>query len=66
MHIVVLAWLFVIFTMALTLRSTVAGIALFVGLGLAPVALWGALQLRRLRRRREHEARIAAQKASPD
>ena len=53
MHLVILAWLFVIFTMALTMRSALAGIAMFVGLGLAPVALYMAIAIRRARRRRE-------------
>ena len=52
-HLVILAWLFVIFTMALTMRSALAGIAMFVGLGLAPVALYMAIAIRRARRRRE-------------
>ena len=53
MHLVILAWLFVIFTMALTMRSALAGIAMFVGLGLAPVALYMAIVQRRSRARRE-------------
>lgn len=52
-HLVIIAWLFVISTMALTMRSALAGIALFVGLGVAPVALYMALAIRRARRRRE-------------
>lgn len=47
MHIVILAWLFVTFTMALTLDSAAAGIALFVVVGLGPVALYCAIALRR-------------------
>lgn len=43
MHIVILAWLFVTFTMALTMRSLVAGIALFVIVGLGPVAIYAAI-----------------------
>jgi hypothetical protein len=52
-HIVVIAWLFVTFTMALTLRSAVAGIALFVVLGLGPVLLLAMLAAKRVRSRRE-------------
>ena len=53
MHLVIIAWLFVIFTMALTLRSVAAGIALFLALGVAPVALYMAIVIRRGRSRRE-------------
>ena len=50
MHIVVIAWLFVIGLMALTLRP-LAGVAFFLGVGLAPVALGAWIALRRLKRR---------------
>jgi uncharacterized protein (DUF2062 family) len=56
MHIVILAWLYVTFTMALTMGSVLAGLATFLGLGLAPVALWAAIRVRRHRARREREA----------
>jgi len=46
MHIVALAWLFVVFTVALTL-SPLAGVALVVVGGIAPIALVAALALRR-------------------
>ena len=39
MHVVIIGWLFVIGTMALTLSSPLAAAALFVGGGLGPVAL---------------------------
>ena len=55
MHLVIIAWLFVIFTMALTLRSVLAGIALFVAAGIAPVALYLAIVIRRARSRREQQ-----------
>jgi len=48
MHIVALAWLFVVFTVALTL-SPLAGVALVVVGGIAPIALVAALALRRQR-----------------
>ncbi len=60
MHIVILAWLYVTFAMALTMGSVTAGLALFLGLGLAPVALWAAIRVRRHRARREREAARAA------
>ena len=53
MHLVVIAWLFVIFTMALTLKSAIAGVALFVFLGLGPVLLYFTISLRRARSRRD-------------
>jgi hypothetical protein len=56
-HIVVLAWLYVMFAVALTLRSTLAGIVLFAVAGLAPVLLWFALRIRQLRAQRERAPR---------
>jgi len=47
MHLVIMAWLFVIGTMALTMSSVVAGLAFFAGVGVAPVALYAWLMLRR-------------------
>ena len=47
MHLVIMAWLFVIGTMALTMSSVVAGLAFFAGAGVAPVALYAWLKLRR-------------------
>ena len=55
MHIVIIAWLFVIFTMALTLKSALGGLALFVVLGLGPVLLYFAIAMRRSRARRARE-----------
>lgn len=51
MHIVVAAWMFVTFTMALTLSSAWAGIAFFAAAGLLPVALLVVLAARRRRAR---------------
>ena len=56
MHLVIIAWLFVIFTMALTMHSAIAGIALFVALGIAPVAAYAAIAVRRFKRRREQRS----------
>ena len=47
MHILVLAWLYVTFTMALTLQSVVAGAAIFLIAGLGPVALAAVVAARR-------------------
>lgn len=51
MHIVVFAWLFVIALMALTLSRPFAGVAFFIGVGLAPVALGAWIVFRRRQRR---------------
>lgn len=59
MHIVIIAWLFVTFTMALTLRG-VAGAMFFLAVGVAPVALYLVLLVRQRRARR-----AAAQGAMP-
>lgn len=55
MHLVIIAWLFVVFTMALTMKSALAGVAIFTILGLLPVLVYFAIALRRLRARRERE-----------
>ncbi|MEO8755608.1 MAG: hypothetical protein ABI624_23340 [Casimicrobiaceae bacterium] len=49
MHIVAIAWLFVIAMMALALSQPLAGAAFFIGVGLAPVALaaWVAVRSQR-------------------
>jgi len=47
MHLVIMAWLFVIGTMSLTMSSVLAGLAFFAGAGVAPVALYAWLKLRR-------------------
>jgi len=52
MHIVIVAWLFITFTMSLTMRP-VAGIAFFACAGLLPVILYATLALRRRRAARE-------------
>jgi hypothetical protein len=58
MHIVVIAWLFVIGLMALALSSALAGIAWFVCAGLLPMLLlWFALRRKRSVLEREVEAR---------
>jgi len=48
MHIVIMAWLFVIGTMALTWTSVGGGIAFFAVAGVAPVAFYAWIKLRRL------------------
>jgi Flp pilus assembly protein TadB len=52
MHIVVIAWLFVIGLMALASASALRGVVLFVFAGLGPVLLLAWLLRARLRRRR--------------
>ena len=51
MHIVILAWLYIIGTMSLTFGSVAGGVAFFVVAGVAPVALYAWLALRRHRAR---------------
>ena len=51
-HIVIACWLYVIAMVALTMKSGVAGVAMFTLVGCAPVALYSLLALRRLRQRR--------------
>jgi hypothetical protein len=61
-HIVIACWIYVIAMVALTMKSGFAGAATFLVVGCAPVALWFALALRRLRQRRD-EAFAAAQRS---
>ena len=49
MHLVIMAWLFVIGTMALTSSTVSGGIAFFAVAGVAPVALYVWARLRHLR-----------------
>lgn len=56
MHIVIIAWLFVIGVMSLALSSTLAAIAWFVGAGLLPVVLLVGLLARRGRAGTDTEA----------
>ena len=51
MHIVIMAWLFVIGTMALTSTSVVGGVAFFAFAGVAPLAFYAWITLRRLNAR---------------
>lgn len=53
MHIVILAWLYVTFTMALAFAHGVAGALFFVTVGLGPVVLYALLALRRRRAARD-------------
>ena len=48
MHIVIVAWLFITFTMSLTMRP-LAGVVFFACAGLVPVLLYAALALKRRR-----------------
>jgi hypothetical protein len=51
-HIVVIAWLYVTFAMALAMPGFASGVAFFALAGLLPALLVAALAGRRLRRRR--------------
>lgn len=55
MHIVIIAWLFITFTMALTMRA-VAGALFFAFAGLLPVLFYAALAVRRRRAVRDPAA----------
>jgi len=48
MHIVIVAWLFITFTMSLTMRP-IAGVLFFASAGLVPVLLYAALARKRRR-----------------
>jgi hypothetical protein len=63
MHIVIIAWLFITFTMALTMHA-IPGAAFFLCVGVAPVALWLVLAVRRRRALRE-SARARAGSGPP-
>ncbi|HET9341024.1 MAG TPA: hypothetical protein VFQ55_18625 [Casimicrobiaceae bacterium] len=62
MHLVIMAWLFVIGTMSLTGTSLPGGIAFFALAGIAPVALYAWLKLRRLGARRRTQASLPEQR----
>jgi hypothetical protein len=49
MHIVLIAWLYVTLTMALTMDTLIAGLAFFALLGLAPALIVVLLAARRAR-----------------
>lgn len=53
MHIVIIAWLYIMLTMALALTSALAGTAFFLAAGVLPVALYAWLAVRRRRAARE-------------
>lgn len=55
-HIVIIAWLYITLTMALSFASLLAGSAFFVTVGLPPVLLYAWLTLRRRRRLRKRPA----------
>ncbi|CAG1001127.1 hypothetical protein BURK1_02866 [Burkholderiales bacterium] len=60
MHIVIMAWLFVVGTMALTFGSAVGGIAFFAVAGAAPAAFYAWIKLRRLQAMRAAQSQEAA------
>lgn len=62
MHLVIMAWLFVIGTMALTWPSVLGGLAFFVAIGVAPVAFYAWVKLRRLRAGRPAERSVLEQR----
>jgi hypothetical protein len=60
MHIVIIAWLFVILMMAITEKSVIGGVMTFVFYGLAPCALMLWLVATHRRNLRLHRQRKAA------
>lgn len=60
MHIVIACWFYVIALVALTMKNPVAGVATFLLIGCAPVALYWLLALRRLRHRGRDDTTRAA------
>ncbi|SFA69104.1 hypothetical protein SAMN04515620_10163 [Collimonas sp. OK607] len=69
MHIVAIAWIYVVFMMAITETTAVAGVMTFLLYGVLPLTivlyLMGTPQRKRNRQRAENSARLAAlQKAS--
>jgi hypothetical protein len=66
MYIVLIAWIFIIGTLALGAESTLAGAALFLGGGLLPVWLVVWVAARRARIARRASAEAAAALRGPD
>ena len=62
MYIVAIAWIYVVFMMALTEASVLAGVLTFLFYGLAPLALFLWLFGTPARRRRQHQADAARSK----
>lgn len=60
MHIVIIAWLFVILMMAITEKSVVGGVLTFVLYGLAPCALMLWLVATQRKALKQHQLRKAA------
>jgi hypothetical protein len=65
MHIVIVAWLFVTFTMSLTMRP-VAGVSFFACAGLLPVILYAMLAVWRRRAARRRPAAVPAPSSPPE
>ncbi|SFI23423.1 hypothetical protein SAMN04515618_11486 [Collimonas sp. OK307] len=65
MHIVAIAWIYVVFMMAITETTAVAGVMTFLLYGVLPLTivlyLMGTPQRKRNRQRAENSARLAAQ-----
>ncbi|WP_211451189.1 hypothetical protein [Collimonas antrihumi] len=65
MHIVAIAWIYVVFMMAITEANAVAGVMTFLLYGVLPLTivlyLMGTPQRKRNRQRAENSARLAAQ-----
>lgn len=68
MHIVVIAWIYVVFMMSITETSVVAGVMTFLLYGLLPVSILVYLTGSGRRRRRRHmqEMQRRQQETAPD
>lgn len=67
MYLVAIGWIYVVFMMAITESSVVAGVATFVFYGLLPVAIilyLGGSRRRRLKRQMEEEQMRQARNSS--
>ncbi|MEO6919626.1 MAG: hypothetical protein ABI171_11540 [Collimonas sp.] len=68
MYIVAIAWIYVVFMMAITEANAVAGVMTFLLYGVFPLTivlyLMGTPQRKRNRQRAENSARLAAQEKS--
>ncbi|GAC1319227.1 MAG: hypothetical protein NVS3B11_22980 [Collimonas sp.] len=70
MHIVAIAWIYVVFMMAITEANAVAGVMTFLLYGVLPLTivlyLMGTPQRKRNRQRAENSARLAAQQKAAE
>lgn len=69
MYLVAIGWIYVVFMMAITENSVVAGVATFLFYGLIPVAIilyLGGTRRRRLKKQMEEEQKLRAAVATQE